>query len=71
MSVALRSVLEELRATQLKDGMLGSVHFDRHGDMTPAKITVLRVTGRTPPPFSYLEGAVIDRVVTVPASLAR
>jgi branched-chain amino acid transport system substrate-binding protein len=68
------SVLQELRATRMKDGIQGSFSFDRHGDMTPAKITILRVPGRTPPGLrlpSYLNGAVIDRVVAVPTSLAR
>jgi ABC-type branched-subunit amino acid transport system substrate-binding protein len=67
------SVLKELRATDVRDGLFGSFHFDRYGDMTPARVTILRVTGRTPPGLtlpSSLEGAVVDRVVTVPASLA-
>jgi ABC-type branched-subunit amino acid transport system substrate-binding protein len=67
------SVLQELRATRVTDGILGSFRFDRYGDITPAKITVLRVTADTPPGLrlpSYFEGAVVDRVLTVPASLA-
>ena len=67
------SVLRELRATRVKDGVLGSFSFDRYGDINPAKVTILRVTGHTPPnvhlPLDY-EGAVIDRVETVPASLS-
>ena len=67
------SVLHELRATRVKDGVLGSFSFDRYGDINPAKLTILRVTGHTPPnvnlPLDY-EGAVIDRVETVPASLS-
>jgi ABC-type branched-subunit amino acid transport system substrate-binding protein/DNA-binding beta-propeller fold protein YncE len=68
------SVVRELRATRVKDGILGDFRFDRYGDITPAKITILRVTGRTPPSLrlpSFLEGAVVDRVVTMPARLAR
>jgi ABC-type branched-subunit amino acid transport system substrate-binding protein/DNA-binding beta-propeller fold protein YncE len=67
------SVLRALQATEVKDGLLGSFRFDRHGDMTPAKITILRITDRTPPGVSLpgREGAVVDRVVTVPARLAR
>ena len=68
------SVLKELRATNVKDGLLGSFRFDRYGDMTPAKVTIPRVTGRTPPDLKFprlFQGAVVDRVVTVPASLAR
>jgi ABC-type branched-subunit amino acid transport system substrate-binding protein/streptogramin lyase len=67
------SVLQELQATRVTDGILGSFRFDRYGDITPAKITVLRITGHTPPSLrlpSYFEGAVVDRVLTVPASLA-
>ena len=67
------SVLRELRATRLTDDVLGSFSFDRYGDITPAKVTILRVTGNTPRnvnlPLDY-EGAVIDRVETVPASLS-
>ena len=67
------SVLRELRTIQVKDGILGDFRFDRYGDITPAKITILRVTGSTPPNLrlpSYLEGAVVDDVVTVPRRLA-
>jgi ABC-type branched-subunit amino acid transport system substrate-binding protein/DNA-binding beta-propeller fold protein YncE/predicted Ser/Thr protein kinase len=67
------SVLRELQATRVEDGILGSFHFDR-GDITPARIAILRVTGKTPPRTGLpdlFQGAVLDRVVTVPASLAR
>jgi YVTN family beta-propeller protein len=67
------SVLRGLQATRVKDGVLGSFSFDRYGDINPAKVTILRVTGHTPRnvnmPLDY-EGAVIDRVETVPASLS-
>ena len=43
------SVLRELRAIRVKDGILGDFRFDRYGDITPAKITIFRVTGSTPP----------------------
>jgi ABC-type branched-subunit amino acid transport system substrate-binding protein len=67
------SVLEELRGVEVKDGLLGDFRFDRYGDITLAKLTVLRVTGRTPasqrlPAFNG--GATVERVVAVPASLA-
>jgi ABC-type branched-subunit amino acid transport system substrate-binding protein/streptogramin lyase len=68
------SVREELRATRVKNGILGSFRFDRNGDITPAQIAIFRVTGKTPPGagvYSYFEGAVVDRVVTVPRSLSR
>ena len=67
------SVLQELRAVEVKDGLLGDFQFDRYGDITPPKLTVLRVTGRTPPGQrlpAWYSGATIDRVVTVPARLA-
>jgi branched-chain amino acid transport system substrate-binding protein len=66
------SVLEQIQATQVKDGLLGSFSFDRHGDMTPPKVAVVRVTGSTPANVhlpGLLQGAVIDRVVTIPTSL--
>ena len=43
------SVLEELRATRVKDGLLGSFRFDRNGDLTPGHEPILRITGTTPP----------------------
>ena len=67
------SVLEQLRATRVRGGALGDFRFDR-GDVAPARITMLRVTGKTPPQGGLPEqfkGAVLDRVVTVPPSLAR
>jgi serine/threonine protein kinase len=67
------SVLEELRTVEVKDGLLGDFRFDRYGDITPAKLTVLRVTGRTTPSQrlpAFYGGATVDRVLTVPASLA-
>lgn len=67
------SVLRELRATQVKNGLLGSFRFDRNGDITPARIPIYRVTGRTPAHaglYDGFQGAVIDRVVTVPAAMA-
>jgi branched-chain amino acid transport system substrate-binding protein len=67
------SVLRELRATDVRNGILGDFRFDRYGDITPAKVTIFRVEGRTPPDLhlaSHLEGAVVYRVVTVPARLA-
>jgi branched-chain amino acid transport system substrate-binding protein len=67
------SVLRELHATRIKDGLLGSFGFDRYGDMTPGKVAILRITGATPPnlqlPAEY-QGAVIDQMMTVPAELS-
>jgi ABC-type branched-subunit amino acid transport system substrate-binding protein/DNA-binding beta-propeller fold protein YncE len=66
------SVLEQLKASRVKDGLLGSFSFDRHGDITPATVPILRITGSTPPQAglpSQFQGAVIDRVVEVPRRL--
>ena len=67
------SVLDELHSTEVKDGILGSFRFDRNGDNTTAAIPILRITGATPPgtPLpSAFQGAVVDTVVKLPASLA-
>jgi ABC-type branched-subunit amino acid transport system substrate-binding protein/DNA-binding beta-propeller fold protein YncE len=67
------SVLEQLRTTKVKNGVLGDFELDRHGDITPAQIPIFRVTGRTPPGagvFEWFEGSVVDRVLTVPTSLS-
>jgi ABC-type branched-subunit amino acid transport system substrate-binding protein len=66
------SVLEELKASRVTDGLLGSFRFDRNGDVTPATVPILRITGSTPPGSGLpagLQGAVVDRVVKVPARL--
>jgi ABC-type branched-subunit amino acid transport system substrate-binding protein/outer membrane protein assembly factor BamB len=68
------SVLEELKATRVKDGLLGSFRFDRNGDVTPATVPILRITGATPPQAvlpSHVQGAVLDRVVEIPRGLIR
>jgi ABC-type branched-subunit amino acid transport system substrate-binding protein/DNA-binding beta-propeller fold protein YncE len=68
------SVLAQLRRTRVKDGILGSFRFNSAGDMTPAPVMIVRVTGRTPPGealFNYLHGAETETVVKVPADLAR
>ena len=68
------SVLEELRGAKVEDGILGDFRIDRYGDITPARLAIFRITGATPPDapvFPYYEGAVLDRVIAVPATLAR
>jgi branched-chain amino acid transport system substrate-binding protein len=68
------SVLEQLKAARVKNGLLGSFSFDRNGDVTPATVPILRITGATPPQAglpSNLQGAVIDRVVEIPRRLIR
>ena len=67
------SVLKELRGAEVKNGLLGSFHFNRNGDITPATVMIVRITGSTPPSSgldSSLQGAVVDRIVKIPASLA-
>jgi ABC-type branched-subunit amino acid transport system substrate-binding protein/DNA-binding beta-propeller fold protein YncE len=67
------SVLAQLRRTRVEDGILGSFRFDSGGDMTPAPVMIVRLTGRTPPGVTlcdYLQGAAVERVVNVPATLA-
>jgi YVTN family beta-propeller protein len=67
------SVLKELRAAEVKDGLLGTFRFNRNGDITPATVLIVRITGSTPPGSgldSSLQGAVVDRIVKIPASLA-
>jgi hypothetical protein len=66
------SVLRSLGTLHVTDGILGSFTFDR-GDISPGRVTVLRVTGATPKSARlpiYLEGAVVERVIEVPASLS-
>jgi branched-chain amino acid transport system substrate-binding protein len=67
------SVLKELRTAEVKNGLLGSFHFDRNGDITPATVIIVRITGSTPPGSgldSSLQGAVLDSIVKIPPSLA-
>ena len=67
------SVLEELWGAEVKNGILGDFRLDRYGDITPVRLGVYRVTGRTRPgepvPETF-QGTVLDRVITVPASLS-
>jgi branched-chain amino acid transport system substrate-binding protein len=66
------SVLDELRASEVNDGILGSFRFDTNGDITTASIPILRITGATPPGAGLppeFQGATIDRVVQVPTKL--
>jgi ABC-type branched-subunit amino acid transport system substrate-binding protein/streptogramin lyase len=68
------SVLEELKRSRVKNGILGSFRFDRNGDLMPAKMPIIRITGSTPPEArlpELFQGAVIDRVVKIPRPLIR
>jgi ABC-type branched-subunit amino acid transport system substrate-binding protein len=63
------SVLHNLRASRVKDSILGTFHFDRNGDAAPPVMPVerLAVTRRGAP----IDGAVFDRLITIPEALAR
>ena len=53
------SVTRELPRTQVDNGILGNIRFDRYGDLTEGPVTIVRVaSGR----------AVVDRVVTTRAA---
>ena len=59
---------------RVKNGILGDVRFDRNGDLTPAVVPVIHITGSTPPSArlpANLQGAVIDRVIRIPRHLIR
>jgi hypothetical protein len=67
------SVLAAPRRVRPARSVLGSFRFDTNGDMTPALVTVLRISGRTPPGSDLagdLRGAAVDRIVRVPTGLA-
>jgi branched-chain amino acid transport system substrate-binding protein len=66
------SVLQGLRASEVRDGILGTFRFDANGDKTPEAIPIYRVTGKTPRDAGLadeLQGAVVDRVVSIPGKL--
>jgi ABC-type branched-subunit amino acid transport system substrate-binding protein len=68
------SVLEKLKASRVKDGILGSFRFDGNGDLTPAKMPIIRITGSTPPSSplpKFMQGAVIHSAVEIPRRLIR
>jgi ABC-type branched-subunit amino acid transport system substrate-binding protein/outer membrane protein assembly factor BamB len=68
------SVLTELKSSRVENGILGDFHFDRNGDLTPASVPILHITGSTPPSARLpeeLQGGVIDRVVEIPRNLIR
>jgi len=68
------SVTKQLFASKVSNGILGSFGFTPEGDMTPSPVTIFRVVGGNRPSSTYerdFAGAVVDRVVDVPAALAR
>jgi ABC-type branched-subunit amino acid transport system substrate-binding protein/DNA-binding beta-propeller fold protein YncE len=67
------SVLQELRASEVRNGILGSFRFDPNGDTTTASVPIIRITGSTPPGSGLpddFQGGVVDLVVKVPPRLA-
>jgi ABC-type branched-subunit amino acid transport system substrate-binding protein len=62
------SVLREMRATEESDGLFGHFRFDRYGDITPGRYTILRVTADVPSGerVQGLENAVAEGVIEVP-----
>jgi ABC-type branched-subunit amino acid transport system substrate-binding protein/DNA-binding beta-propeller fold protein YncE len=68
------SVLRELKASKVRNGILGSFGFDANGDITTAPVPIVRVTGNTRPgaglPGNF-QGSVLDRMVRVPAALGQ
>ncbi|MFL5913550.1 MAG: BTAD domain-containing putative transcriptional regulator [Gaiellaceae bacterium] len=68
------SVVRELFASKMRGGILGDFSFTREGDITPSPVTVFRVVGGGRRSTTFLDDfadSVVDRVVNVPASLAR
>jgi ABC-type branched-subunit amino acid transport system substrate-binding protein len=64
------SVLEELRTARTHRSIVGDFRFDRYGDMTPARLTILRVRPGKPRGEGGYAGAAIDRVLDVPTGTA-
>jgi branched-chain amino acid transport system substrate-binding protein len=56
------SVLRELKASRVRDGLLGTFRFDSNGDLTPASVAITRITR---------SDSVLDRVVRTPRHLIR
>jgi ABC-type branched-subunit amino acid transport system substrate-binding protein len=66
------SVLEAMRTTKVRRGILGTFGFDENGDITSTSMPILRITGSTPPKAGLspqLQGSVIDRIIHVPPEL--
>ena len=54
------SVTKQLFKTNVKNGILGNIRFDKNGDPIEAPITIYRIVG----PGCNQEGRVVDRVIT-------
>jgi YVTN family beta-propeller protein len=66
------SVTRELFATRVRNGILGSFRFDRNGDTTAQRVTILRPTrAGGERKLIGIDGSVAVRVIDVPASMLR
>jgi branched-chain amino acid transport system substrate-binding protein len=66
------SILRELRRAHVVGSILGSFRFDANGDMTPALVSVFRITGRKSDGKTLLSdfrGSQIHALLKVPTSL--
>jgi class 3 adenylate cyclase/ABC-type branched-subunit amino acid transport system substrate-binding protein/tRNA A-37 threonylcarbamoyl transferase component Bud32 len=64
------SVTKELFATQVQDGILGTFGFDRNGDTTAPRVTILQPRrGGGSHIIGSVDGASVVRVIEVPPSL--
>jgi branched-chain amino acid transport system substrate-binding protein len=66
------SVLEEMRATKVEHGILGTFGFDQNGDITSTPMPIIRITGSTPPEAGLppqFQGSVVHSIILVPPEL--
>jgi YVTN family beta-propeller protein len=66
------SVVEQLHALRVQDGILGSFRFTASGDTTSRPVTILRAQhGGGPKVIASSEGGIIDRVIEPSPRLSR
>jgi branched-chain amino acid transport system substrate-binding protein len=66
------SVTQELFGLEIKNGILGNFRLDENGDMSPATISVYRITGKKDSDVpDFYGGADFLRTVKVPAAIVR
>jgi branched-chain amino acid transport system substrate-binding protein len=66
------SVTEELLGLEIKDGILGDFRLDENGDLSPATISIYRITGKRASDVpDFYGGADFVRTVKVPAAIVR
>jgi branched-chain amino acid transport system substrate-binding protein len=64
------SVLKQLYATDIHDGIVGPIRFDRRGDVINGPITILRLqAGGHAVPDPAFANTVVDRIITPPAKV--